>query len=140
MFEPLFVPAKIAMLLKTKGFREPCMAHFELALTSKKDTEDGYAGAHGWRKGECNFNLHYFQNNSDGDYSSKNWLLAAAPTLEQCLHWLDLKPRGIVIEITYDSDSFGYWIRSHNQKVYNNTWNRRQATEAAIISALELIK
>jgi len=137
MFQPLFVPFKIAKMLKEKGFTEPCMAHFTFALTSKKDKQDGYSGSFGWRKGECNFSRDYFENNSSGDYSNVNWLSAAAPTWEQCLNWLDGKGR--VIEITYSSDSFGYWIRSHNKKKSNNLWQRPQAMEAAIIAALETL-
>ena len=87
----LFVTPELAKLLKDKGYVEECMAQYQIALTSKKDKENGYSGSFGWKKGEVTFDRSYFVNNSPHDYSNSSWLGCAAPLWQQVIDWLFFK-------------------------------------------------
>lgn len=79
-------------LAKEKGFDAPCNHIYEFALTSKKDPEDGYSGAHGWKKGELNFQSAFFINNYPNiDFSNKNWFMCAAPEQWKLIEWFRIK-------------------------------------------------
>ena len=88
-----------AKLLKdVGGFQVACDSHFECALTSKKDEQDGYGGPFGWKKGELNRTSGYFHNGSEYDRTNKNWYLCAAPEQWMVIKWLKL---AYDMDITY---------------------------------------
>jgi hypothetical protein len=82
-----FVDHEIAALLKEKGFKEECMAFYEISIKAKKDEHDGFSGPFGWKKGEVNFNKGYFENNGLPDNSNEYWLLCGAPLWQQVIDW-----------------------------------------------------
>jgi hypothetical protein len=80
---------ELAKLLKEKGYNEPCKNHYEIALTSKKDREDGYTGPFGWKKGECNLQSGYNTNESLSEYyNDKTWSAYSAPNIIEVVMWL----------------------------------------------------
>ena len=84
-----YVNFETAKLLKEKGFDVECTHHYEYALTSRKDVEQGHTGAFGWKKGECNLQSGFFINNYPGiDLSNKSWYLCSAPTIAEVVMWL----------------------------------------------------
>ena len=79
----------IAKLLKEKGYEEPTKKHYEYALKSQKNQEDGYSGPFGWEKGELILQSHYFINNhKQADLSSEMWYMCSAPTIAEVIMWL----------------------------------------------------
>lgn len=92
-----YVNFSTASLLKEKGFDVPCHTYYEKALKSSKDSQDGYCGSFGWKKGEINLQQGYIKNNdTESDYSNKNWFLCAAPELWVAQEWM--------------WDKHGFWI------------------------------
>lgn len=102
----------IAKLLKEKGFEEPTQKHYEYALKSQKNQEDGYSGPFGWEKGELILQSHYFINNhKQADLSSEMWYMCSAPTIAEVVMWL--------------YEKYNVWIEVHgwtNQPVGNELW------------------
>jgi hypothetical protein len=111
--KPTYVTSEQGKLLKEKGFIEGCNYYYELALTSKKDKQDGYSGSFGWEKGECNLQNGYFINNwKDCDYSGKHWFMCSAPEQSVVCEWL-LKTYSIYlwVEPYADRKTFQpYWV------------------------------
>lgn len=80
---------EVSKLLKEKGFDVMWRQHYELALTSKKDKQDGYSGPFGWKKGELNVQNHYNTNSSlSSYYDDKNWYACSRPTHTIAIEWL----------------------------------------------------
>lgn len=106
---PQYVTPEIAKLLKEKGFAEECSAQYQIALTSRKDKEDGYSGSFGWKKGEVTFDRSYFVNNSKHDYSNKSWLGCGAPLWQEAIDWFDSKQIFISAELKIDDGTFKWY-------------------------------
>ena len=117
---PDYVDFEIGKLLKEKEFDVECKHYYEIALTSKKDAQDGYSGAFGWKKGECNFQNGYFINNwKNTDLSNKAWFLCAAPEISLVVKWLYLKHNiWIVVNINIQSS---WYFELYNLKDKRNS-------------------
>lgn len=154
----LFVPYELALKLKEKEFNEECMAGYECALTSKKDPQDGYSGAHGWKKGECNFSTDYFKNRSEADTSNKNWLIVSAPRYQQVIDWFETEHKihicyyltaslyweyRIVIDFTKTHKGYGnfnYFDKIINTPIDSTFKTKYEALNKAIEEALKVIQ
>lgn len=95
-----------ANMMKELGFKEPCSASYEYALTSKKDKQDGYSGPFGWKKGECNFSAGYFVNNTE---EGKNWNVVAAPLWQQVKEWLWKNHHAYIRVVDNGDETFDCW-------------------------------
>jgi hypothetical protein len=106
-----FVDHEIAALLKEKGFKEECMAFYEISIKAKEDPYDGFSGPFGWKKGEVNFNKGYFENSGLPDNSNEYWLLCGAPLWQQAIDWLrDVKKVEIIVESGHVDLGYSYHI------------------------------
>ncbi len=136
------VPYEIALLLKQKNFTDRCWAGYECALKSKKNEQDGHSGPFGWKKGECNFNTGYYENNSpSADYSNESWIIVAAPFWQQVIHWFDIT-HNIDISVVKRSGLYFYEVATSDKiltKLGANTQSRIEAIRAGIKFALKLI-
>ncbi len=106
-----FVDHEIAALLKEKGFKEECMAFYEISIKAKEDPYDGFSGPFGWKKGEVNFNKGYFENNGLPDNSNEYWLLCGAPLWQQVIDWVFLK-YNIIVDYSIDKKLLKYKIEA----------------------------
>jgi hypothetical protein len=112
--ESFFINFEQAKFFKEKGFEMEVNNYYELALTSKKDKQDGYTGAFGWKKGELNRQSCYFINNHPKiDTTNSAWYLCACPFQWQVLVWLTIHSiyiRYTVEVIGTDEWCYGYTI------------------------------
>jgi len=119
-----FVDHEIAILLKEKGYKEECMAYYEISIKAKEDPYDGFSGPFGWKKGEVNFNKGYFENNGLPDNSNEYWLLCGAPLWQQAIDWLREKHNLRIFESTpiagLSSKSFNKDFRFELVKISGN--------------------
>lgn len=143
-----FVDHEIAALLKEKGFKEECMAFYEISIKAKEDPYDGFSGPFGWKKGEVNFNKGYFENSGLPDNSNEYWLLCGAPLWQQVIDWFENNHIWINITPPYGKDIlFEYTIYAiKSNKVLKGKLGegfdfktKFEAREAAIKHALTLI-
>lgn len=97
-----------AKLLKKLGLDFAVQGSYTEYITSKKNKQDGYGGPFGWKKGEVEFSSDYFRNNCPGiDYSCKNYIMYAAPTVALALKWLrEEKKVGVFV----DGGNEGYTV------------------------------
>ena len=144
----LFVPYKIATLLREKGFNEPCIAVFFYHKAFKMCSAI-------W---DNDIPCHYNVNNSHYYLEDKHGDLVTAPTLEQVFNWLEEKHQ-IFIDIETDCTTYPKFAYSINKFVGNpkdlaekewywenpkpSNWflyrTRNEALEEAIKFALTLI-
>ena len=142
------VTAEIAMSLKKKGFRCECDYHYEVALTTQVNEQDGETGPFGWRKGETIFTSGYFVNGWKYDLSNENWSIAGAPHWSDVIDWFR-KEHKIYVEVEktgFDNDEFMVKIRRFNKhsrlcaaKQYSVFKTFELTREKAILQALTLI-
>ena len=137
-----FVDHEIAVLLKEKGYKEECMAYYEISIKAKKDVHDGFSGPFGWKKGEVNFNKGYFENNGLPDNSNEYWLLCGAPLWQQVIDWLrENHSIDIIIDPAGRPKMYAVFVEDW---LYENDTDRAsftypEAREKAIKHALTLI-
>lgn len=134
--QPVYVTFEQAKLLKEKGFDVIVKHWYEYALTSQKDKDNGYSGSFGWKKGECNLQSGYFQNNSTGDLlKCTSWFLCAAPEQHQVIEWFEIKYQKYVYAFKYNR-TWHYKIDAEHGTDYFSTGkgydSRKQAYSAAI--------
>lgn len=140
-----FVDHEIAALLKEKGFKEECMAFYEISIKAKEDPHDGFSGPFGWKKGEVNFNKGYFENNGLPDNSNEYWLLCGAPLWQQAIDWFREKHSIDIMVRQIQLDGRAYYkiskIETEDRiKGYSNFCKSTyEAREEAIKYALTLI-
>lgn len=140
-----FVDHEIAALLKEKGFKEECMAFYEISIKAKEDPHDGFSGPFGWKKGEVNFNKGYFENNGLPDNSNEYWLLCGAPLWQQAIDWFREKHSIDIMVRQIQLDGRAYYkitkIETEDRiKGYSNFCKSTyEAREQAIKQALTLI-
>lgn len=151
--EEAYCSFAISTLLKIKGFDVSCKTHYELALTSRKDKQDGYSGSFGWKKGEINIQTDYNTNtNLKIYYNDKTWTACSRPTHSVASEWLRVN-FGIHLSVspTFEFNDgrrdfmmlqgYGYWITfAPNDKMdedkgsysLENYKTPQEATEAAL--------
>ena len=140
-----FVDHEIAALLKEKGFKEECMAFYEISIKAKEDPHDGFSGPFGWKKGEVNFNKGYFENNGLPDNSNEYWLLCGAPLWQQAIDWFREKHSIDIMVRQIQLDGRAYYkiskIETEDRiKGYSSFCKSTyEARQAAIKQALTLI-
>ena len=144
-----FVDHEIAVLLKEKGFKEECMAYYEISIKARKDEHDGFSGPFGWKKREVNFSEGYFENSGLPDNSNEYWLLCGAPLWQQVTDWLREKHSYIInvdfifrpmlasypawTSELYSMSNYDYIIAEYDRDTYE------EARQEAIKHALTLI-
>lgn len=135
----------VSKLLKELGFDCLCDSSYELALTSKKDKQDGYSGPFGWKKGE--FNISHYSNLNSSFADNKNWYSCSRPTHSLAIKWI----RENFKKNIYTNNDFekwiwscynipeGWFIKSTNceKKEYESP---EDATEAGLLYILNKIK
>ena len=139
MFKEQFLDHSLSAMLKKKGFTEPCMGFYEIALESREDEHDGFSGPFGWEKGEVSFTQHYFENGGIGDVSNEYWLLCGAPLWQQAINWIlkKFEEQGLEsMRFTIFTDGSGHFTTSE-QKLINDI-DFDNITDG-ILKALELI-
>jgi hypothetical protein len=140
-----FVNHEIATLLKEKGFKEECMAFYEISIKAREDVHDGFSGPFGWKKGEVNFSKGYFENSGLPDNSNEYWLLCGAPLWQQVIDWLREKHSLDIMTRQLQLDGRAYYkiskIETEDKiKGYSNFCKSAyEAREKAIVHALTLI-
>jgi hypothetical protein len=140
----LFVPFELSLLLKERGFNEPCFAKYSLGLE-----EDNYK--------ELQFHIDYSQENDKGQFipiennfmaktlkNSDHPYVPSAPLYQQAIDWFDLnhscliyyipilspQPRQYGFAIWYRGDYTHLGIFNTIEEGYNN----------GIYKALEIIR
>jgi hypothetical protein len=145
-----FVNHEISALLKEKGFKEECMAFYEISIKAKEDPYDGFSGPFGWKKGEINFSKGYFENSGLPDNSNEYWLLCGAPLWQQVIDWFREKHSieiwvgnwGIMIRSGLSHKEYEAYVkyRDANNTLYSEFFDDyKEARQAAIEQALTLI-
>src|SRR5258706_14149997 len=87
--EESYCSFEVSKLLREKGFNVSCHSHYELALKSEKDIQDGYSGPFGWKKGEFNVKSDYNTNKIlDNYYNEKTWYACSRPTQSVAIKWI----------------------------------------------------
>lgn len=98
-----------ARLAKEKKFRWPVKSHYQYSLTEREHPEDGKSGPFGWEKGELSLENGYFINDWEpADFSSKAWLMCAAPTQAHLQKWLR-EDHGLVVLLDIVENVKGMW-------------------------------
>ncbi len=139
----------VSKLLKEKGFDVWCKSHYELALTSKKNKQDGYSGPFGWKKGELNIQSDNNNNTSLSEYyNGIHWFGCSRPTHTMAIKWIR-KNFKIEIDIrpTYVFNKRGYQGYIHKKGEVNpltgdmggyvSHKTPEEATEAALLYTLK---
>ena len=110
------VTFELAKLLKEKGFDIATRKYYEHSLTERYNSEDGYSGPFGWKKGETILQEGYHINNSKFDNSNDDWFICSTPTISEVVMWLYEK-HGLWVEVIVEQPFyFGYDVF----KVKNN--------------------
>lgn len=82
------VTFELAKLLKEKGFDIATRKYYEHSLTERYNSEDGYSGPFGWKKGETILQEGYHINNSKFDNSNDDWFICSTLTISEVVMWL----------------------------------------------------
>jgi hypothetical protein len=93
------VTFELSKLLKEKGFDLATRKYYEHSLTERYNSEDGYSGPFGWKKGETILQEGYHINNSKFDNSNDDWFICSTLTISEVVMWLYGK-HGIWIEVS----------------------------------------
>ena len=107
----VYVSLYTAKILKQVGYDEYANLSVTEYITEQKNEQDGTSGPFGWKKGEIEFNSDYFRNNSDSDYSNKNFISYAVPTQAALQKWLR-EEHGIYV-----------WVTPNRLGSTENSWN-----------------
>jgi len=111
MKEHIRVNIDTAKLAKEKGFDLEIKGTIIEYLTDKKDSEHGYSGSFGWRKGEIEYDSGYIINNGTHDYTCENYTCYAHPTQSTLQAWLrDEHSYHIALDYGILCDKWSYHI------------------------------
>lgn len=107
----LYCSYEVSKLLKARDFNIDCKSYYEISLTDKSHSDDGYSGPFGWKKDELNVKYDYNTNASlNNIYDNENWFACSRPTINIVQHWI--------------KENFGIWVIVETD-IYGNEWYPR---------------